>query len=186
MARRSDHTREELGALILTNARRIVREDGVDALTARKIAAAAGYTVGTIYQHFGNMDDLVHRLNGETLRMLLVDCSKVPEQRETRDRLFALAKTFVGFAVIFYRYGPGHEWSADYDRIVDQLLGLLLDATSALCGDRDQKEQILDVRLLWASMYGIFSLNANGRLGQGTTLDEMAHRLIDIFVRAMR
>lgn len=193
MARRSDHTREELGELILTNARRIVRDDGIDALTARKIASAAGYTVGTIYQHFGNMDDLVHRLNGETLGMLFDHCSALPEQASPRDRLFTLAMAFVNFAehhpnewesVISYRYGPKHEWAADYDQMVNRLLGLLVEATDALYDEGTRDEQLLDIRLLWASMYGIFSLHASGRLGKGVTVDDMTQRLIDTFIRA--
>jgi len=195
MARRSDHTREELGNLILTTARRIVREEGIDALTARKIASEVGYTAGTIYQHFGNMDDLVHRLNGETLGMLFEHCSGLPEQGSPHDRLFALAQAFVRFAerhsnewvaVISYRYGPEHDWSADYDGMVHRLHGLLVEATNALYQDGNRNEQILDVRLLWASMYGIFSLHASGRLGKGVTVDGMAQRLIDIFIRATR
>jgi len=97
MARRSDHTSDELTALILAAARRIVCDDGIDALTARKIANAAGYTVGTIYQHFGNMDDLVHRMNGETLRLLYEECSRIPQAGTPRDRLFDLAKAFMRF-----------------------------------------------------------------------------------------
>ena len=193
MARRSDHTREELGKLILTTSRRIVLDEGIDRLTARKIASAVGYTVGTIYQHFGNMDDLVHRLNAETLEMLLDHCIGLPEQESPRDRLFALAKAFVSFAeqhpkeweaVISYRYGPEHVWSADYDETVNRLLGLLVEATKSFYDAGTCEEQVLDARLLWASMYGIFSLYANGRLGQGVTVDVMTQRLIDIFIQA--
>ena len=59
MARRSDHTREELRRLILQAARRIIRDKGVAALSARKVASDIGYTVGTIYQHFNGMDAIL-------------------------------------------------------------------------------------------------------------------------------
>ncbi|WP_095594174.1 TetR/AcrR family transcriptional regulator [Actibacterium pelagium] len=195
MARRSDHTREELGKLILISARRIVREHGIDALSARKVASDVGYTVGTIYQHFGNMDDLVHRMNGETLEMLFDHCSKLPTQEPPGDRLFSLARAFVNFAekhpsewdaVISYRYGPDHEWAVGYDEMVNQLLGLLTDATSSLYCGGHREEQVLDIRLLWASMYGIFSLHASDRLGKGVTVDDLARRLVDVYLRAMR
>ena len=38
------------------SAQRIVLNEGIDALTAQIIAVDIGYTVGKIYQHFGNMD----------------------------------------------------------------------------------------------------------------------------------
>lgn len=195
MARRSDHTREELGKLILTTARRIVRTDGIDGLRARKIASDVGYTVGTIYQHFGNMDDLVHRMNGETLEMLFVHCSKQPGSGSPRERLFSLAKAFVNFAemhpneweaVISYRYGPEHKWAEDYDEMVNRLLGLLAEATDALYELGNRSDQLLDIRLLWTSMYGIFSLHASGRLGKDVTLDDLVERLIDTFIRASK
>lgn len=191
MARRSDHTPEELAALILATAKRIVREDGIDALTARKIASAAGYTVGTIYQYFGNMDDLVLRMNGETLGLLYEECSKVPQAGSSRDRLLGLAKAFVQFgdenkneweAVISYRYATEQQWSPDYDVQVNQLLDLMMDATRPLYSKRDRGRQTQDVLMLWASMYGIFSLHANDRLG--APVDEMTRRLIDTFVGA--
>jgi AcrR family transcriptional regulator len=195
MARRSDHTREELGKLILTAARRIVCEKGIDALTARKIASEVGYTVGTIYQHFGNMDDLVHRMNGETLGMLFDHCSSLPAQESPGVRLLSLARAFVNFAekhpkewdaVISYRYGPDHVWSVDYDAMVNRLLGLLAEATGSLYCEELRDQQVLDIRLLWVSMFGIFSLHASGRLGKGVTVDDMALRLIDVYLRAMR
>jgi AcrR family transcriptional regulator len=195
MARRSDHTREELGKLILASARRIVRDDGFDRLTARKIASDVGYTVGTIYQHFGNMDDLVHRMNGETLGMLFDCCSEIPESDAPKDRLSSLAEAFVNFAemhpkeweaVISYRYGPEHDWAAEYDEMVNRLLGLLVEATDGLYDEVSRKEQLLDIRLLWTSMFGIFSLHANGRLGKGVTLEDLVGRLIDKFLRATR
>ena len=193
MARRSEHTREQLKDLILTSARRIVQSEGIDALTARKIAADIGYTVGTIYQHFGNMDDLVHRINGDTLGMLFDCCCGIPATGLPKDRLFSLAKAFVNFAemhpkeweaVISYRYGPKHEWAAEYDEMVNRLLGLLAEATDGLYDEVNRNEQPLDVRLLWTSMFGIFSLHANGRLGKGVNLEDLVRRLIDTFIRS--
>lgn len=191
MARRSDHTRKELATLILTAARRIVREDGIDALTIRKIASAAGYTAGTIYQHYGNMDDLVHQMNTETLRSLYEECLLVPKTGTPRQQLFDLAKAFVRFgeenkneweAVISYRYRAQHEWSPQYDEKLLLLLGLMTDATRSLYPEGGQGGQIDDMMMLWSSMYGIFSLHAAGRLG--ASVDEMVQRLIDTFIRA--
>lgn len=67
MARRSDHSREEIRAMALAAAQQIVTEQGFAALNARKIASAIGYTVGTLYLVFKNLDDLFLQLNARTL-----------------------------------------------------------------------------------------------------------------------
>lgn len=81
-------------------------------------------------------------------------------------------------------YGPKHEWAAEYDEMVNRLLGLLVEATDGLYDDVNRNEQPLDVRLLWTSMFGIFSLHANGRLGKGVNLEDLVRRLIDTFIRS--
>jgi AcrR family transcriptional regulator len=59
MARRSEHTQEQIKELILTAAETIIVKQGVAALTVRKIAQEIGYTVGSIYMVFANMQDLM-------------------------------------------------------------------------------------------------------------------------------
>lgn len=195
MARRSDHTREELRNLILESARRIVRSYGIETLTARKIAAGTGYTVGTIYQHFEGMDDLVHQLNGGTLQSLHTQCAELELNGSPGENLTTLANSFVEFAeargneweaVISYRYGPDHEWSEDYDISVSSLLGLMGKATASLYSDDKKAQQIRDMRLLWISLYGAFALNTAGRLGKEQTLQEIISSLVEMFLSSKR
>ena len=70
MARRSDHSREELREMTLTAAENIVVEQGYEGLSARKVATAIGYTVGTLYLVFENLDDLILHINARTLDRL--------------------------------------------------------------------------------------------------------------------
>ena len=59
MARRSDHSREELREMALAATEEIIDQQGLAGLTARKVAAGIGYTVGTLYLVFRNLDDLI-------------------------------------------------------------------------------------------------------------------------------
>jgi len=70
MARRSEHSQEQLKEMILVASEEIVREQGFSALKVRKIAADIGYTVGSIYMVFTNMDDLMIHIKVRTLRKL--------------------------------------------------------------------------------------------------------------------
>ena len=74
MARRADHTREELHRMALDAAREIVDAEGLRGIKARKIMDKIGYTVGTLYQLFDDLDDLIVHMNTETLDALYEDC----------------------------------------------------------------------------------------------------------------
>ena len=67
MARRSEHTRQQLKALAIDAATRLAMEQGITGLTARKIAADIGYTPGTLYLVFENLDELILYVNAQSL-----------------------------------------------------------------------------------------------------------------------
>ena len=53
---------------ILEAARRILYEDGIDALTTRRVAEQSGVGVGSLYQYFPNRDAILARLAEEEAR----------------------------------------------------------------------------------------------------------------------
>ena len=70
MARRSEHSKEEIRDMALAAAQDIVKAEGLAGLSARKIAKKIGYTVGTLYLVFKNQDDLILTINARTLDAL--------------------------------------------------------------------------------------------------------------------
>ena len=72
MARRSEHSQEEIKQMVLQAAEYIVQEQGYSALKVRKIAADIGYTVGSIYMVFSNMNDLNMHIKARTWQKLLL------------------------------------------------------------------------------------------------------------------
>ena len=67
MARRSDHSREEIKEMALNAAMEVLEQEGPKGLSARKVASAIGYTVGTLYLVFKNQQEMVLQLNARTL-----------------------------------------------------------------------------------------------------------------------
>ena len=59
MGRRSAPSRDDLRAMILEAARAILATDGLRGLTARRVAKAIGYSPGTLYNFFTNIDELI-------------------------------------------------------------------------------------------------------------------------------
>ncbi len=101
----------------LAAAQRIASREGLGGLTARRIAAEVGCSVGTLYNVFGNMDSLILHLNGTTLDALYDEMKKVGETADSASTVQALTVKYLEFTrknlnlwnVIFE-----HSWPKDY------------------------------------------------------------------------
>ncbi|MEQ1559986.1 MAG: TetR/AcrR family transcriptional regulator [Methyloglobulus sp.] len=67
MARRGDHSLEQIKEMILIAAEELVVEKGLSQLRVRNIAVKIGYTVGSIYMVFDSMTDLILHIKGRAL-----------------------------------------------------------------------------------------------------------------------
>ena len=85
--------------MALTAAEAIIADQGFPALSARKVAGAIGYTVGTLYLVFENLDDLILQVNGRTLdrlhRQIIEDQS---DDADAQARLLQLGHSYIRFA----------------------------------------------------------------------------------------
>ncbi|MDC9729866.1 MAG: TetR/AcrR family transcriptional regulator [Methyloprofundus sp.] len=79
MARRSEHSRDEIKLMVLEAAENIVREQGFTALKIRQICADMGYTVASVYMVFDNMDDLNTQIKTRTLEKIVSILSEKKE-----------------------------------------------------------------------------------------------------------
>lgn len=196
MARRSDHSRDELYRLATDAARKIVETQGVDALTARSVADAIGYSPGTLYNVFENLDALIVHLNGDTLDDLYEDLSPVLRTGEPAQDLRALLTAYIGYqeahpnlwtALFGYSLAPGHPLPDWYSAKVERVLGLVEAALEPLFAPGEQEDLGNAARILWASVHGICSLSLAGKLGTVTTqsLEEMTETLMACFVYSL-
>ncbi|KFG88875.1 TetR-family transcriptional regulator [Sphingobium herbicidovorans NBRC 16415] len=97
MGRRSDHSREELEALILAEGHRHMAEGGFAKFSSREVAKRIGYSVGTLYNLFISYDRLVAAINTRTFDLW----AQWLEQRlahNPKDRIAALVEGYFSFA----------------------------------------------------------------------------------------
>jgi AcrR family transcriptional regulator len=66
MAKRNEHSLDEIKIMVLCAAEGIIAEQGASALTIRKIAMEMGYTVGSIYMVFASRAELIQDINART------------------------------------------------------------------------------------------------------------------------
>lgn len=109
MARRSDHSRDELEELIVNEGHRQISEAGYANFSARKLAKKIGYTVGTIYHVFGSLDHLMLAINGRTVDKWHHYLSLKLEAAEG-DRLQIAVEAYFEFAIVHR-----HSWLALMD-----------------------------------------------------------------------
>jgi len=172
MARRSEHSLEEIKEMVLNAAESIVIEGGGSALTMRKIAMDIGYTVGSIYMVFDNMSDLILHINARTLDGIAAELEKAPES-EAGAWLDQVAKLYLRYATVnFNRWSlifehrlpknaPVPEW---YQAKVERVFRKFEAQFARLVPGRSETENKQAARALWGGIHGISMLSLSGKL----------------------
>ena len=200
MARRSDHTRDELRTLALEAAREVAESEGWRGLTARKVATRIGYSVGTLYNVFQDLDDMIIAVNGETLDALFAHLQAAMAGQtaaEPEEALRILGDAYIAFIdrhpnlwdILFeHRLPPGRGLPPWYDGKLAKLLGLLEKAIAPLFSDSERAERGRAARVLWCAMHGICSLARSGKLGivSPDSVEAMARQLITNYTAGLR
>lgn len=198
MARRSDHSREEIRTMALEAAEAILKRDGYKGLSARKVAAAIDYTVGTLYLVFENLDDLLLQVNGRTLDGMFEWLQRHRQAPSAPEReLHALAHAYIAYAeaetprwnmLIEYVAETGHRLPEWYEMKLGKVFGLAEAALRPLADHRSDSEIQQAARVLWASVHGICMVKIRQRLelAGGQSTEAMADMLIENFLRGFR
>ena len=175
MARRSDHSREELREMALAAAEKIVVEQGYEGLSARKVAAQIGYTVGTLYLVFENIDDLILQINARTLDRLHARMTQPhADSIDPRDYLVQLGQAYIRFAdedphrwamVFEHRLAEDRSLPAWYQEKVARMFAMVEQGLQPLAGRHSQDDVLQASRALWGGVHGICILALSDNLG---------------------
>jgi AcrR family transcriptional regulator len=189
VARRVDHTREELAGLVIGAAEEIARAEGLRGLTMRRIAMAIGYAPGSIYNAVGDFDEVVLRVNARTLERLRDHLSgAVDPTRSPLDNALAVSDGYLAFVdaqprlwglILEHVLPAGRRFPPWYEaalsgatEFVDALLAPLVP---------DDAERRRSVATLWAALHGLASLSTSGKLA--AVNDEQPRELGRLLVR---
>lgn len=170
--------RERLAARLLDIAERVLAEEGLAAVQARRITSEADCAVGTLYNIYGDLDALIVCVHERTLRLLgasLEIASRGAARAAPADRLMALALAYRDFAVVhrhrwkalFQHVLPdGQEVPASYEAQQGELLGLIERCLADHVADAGELRTA--ARSLFGSAHGIITLALEGKLGGAT------------------
>lgn len=190
MARRYEHSQEEIKAMVLQAANQIIVEQGAAALNVRKIANSIGYTVGSIYMVFENVADLILHVNAKTLDEIVDTLTQVKTGSAPRD-LEEIAKAYLNFADSNF-----NRWSLlsgnrfvdngripDWYRTKSARQGEIIARQIARLHPENKPQQNQRIgNALWGGIHGVCLLWINGRQDR-KSLQE-AEETLRVLVRA--
>ena len=197
MGRRSVHSPEELRQLILDASKNIIERNGIAGLSAREIARMIGYSPGTLYNIFENLDDVLLTLQVQLLGSIADVLKQVPMGPEPEKNVEALTDAYVGFAMdnrhmwnlLFAHSVPAasHIPSPFYDHL-NCIAAMVCAALQPLVPERSPEALDTTARTLWAGVHGIASIAATEKghhLTPRTALS-CARELTSTFVKGLR
>lgn len=169
MGRRSDHSREELSRLIITEGHKHMAEVGFARFSAREVAKRIGYSIGTIYNVFGTHDALVLAINTRTFQFWADHLRRLLETAQG-DRIQVLVEAYFSFA-----RENRNVWMAIYDHHLPpdaimpedeatqrgELTEIVLREVTAVLPEKARSDAPRLARSLIATVHGhcLFALN---------------------------
>ncbi len=193
MAKNTEKRHEALRTTLVEIAERHVRQEGLSALRARKLAAEAGCAVGAIYNVFNDLTGLVLAVNGRTFHRLGAHVSGAVSALgdvEPTAKLVRMGEAYLGFAVdnpLLWRALFDVEMSSDTDvpdwymTELGQLFAIIAAPLKELNPVADAQQIDLMTRALFSSVHGIVLLGLERRIS-GVPQDRIEH-MIGFMVR---
>jgi len=157
---------------MLATARGIIAAKGLRALKVRDVAEAAGCSIGSVYNEFGDFDGLILTVNRETVQALSARLRAVPSDDPLR-QLHGLASTYLEFfmahanllrSLYEHRMEDDRPFPEDILHIVMRAFALMHEPLVRLLPDRPPGEVAMLARLMFSAAHGIISLGLEDRM----------------------
>lgn len=170
MSRRARHNSNDLRELFIDSTTGLISEHGISAVSARTIARQIGYTAGSLYNVFQDLDDLLLLTEGRQLERLHAELKEAIQGKSSEDKLRAAASCYLKFCnenarlwnlVVVHQTGPNKALPTWYTEKLEALVDVFDEALSSQVPDAALRAQ--SARALWASVHGIASLIISGK-----------------------
>lgn len=174
MPRRMPKSHEELRLDAIVAARTMVEADGFSSVTVRRVADRIGCSIGSIYNLFRDLDDLIIHVCAGTIDTAydVMSAPGLPDEPHARVHAmgrryhdFVLANQNLWFMLFEHRAHDGRDLPPWYAERLGKLLAFV-HANVAPALEKVPVENRVDaVNTLWAGVHGIVTLGAQGKLG---------------------
>lgn len=150
-----------------------INQDGLTGLRARDIAKDAGCSLGSLYNAYQDLDDLILNVNSRVLEMLKEDISTNAVEDQNADAALAnLAVNYMNFAYTHYNLwtslfghtmqdnAPIPDW---YTEQTNATFLTLIAPLLKLRPELDEAQAFILVRTLFSAVHGIITINLQER-----------------------
>ncbi|RUO99762.1 TetR/AcrR family transcriptional regulator [Hyphomicrobium sp.] len=197
MGRRSVHSPEELRQLILDASQTIVERNGITGLSAREIARMIGYSPGTLYNIFENLDDVLLTLQVQLMGRTVEHLKHVPQGSDGEKNIEDLAQAYVDFALVNRRMWnlflahslpPGKTVPAPFFDYTTTLAQIVKDSLAQVAPKLPTEDIDTTARAFLAGLNGICALAATekGVYITPATAQTYAKELTSTFLKGLR
>ena len=186
IAERRLRQKEEVKTSILSTAWQMVKEDGWDAVSIRKIADAIEYSVPVIYDHFENKEAILWEFAKNGFRMLSKKVKQAKEKSDNpQEQLKAIADAYWNFAfankeyyqLMFGMGMPGCEIEKCFPDLVDFRSLVMEPITSIVSKGKDPNANpCLKYYTFWSILHGLISMKS---MRNPNTSDEINKLVMD-------
>ncbi|QXC58471.1 WHG domain-containing protein [Vibrio mimicus] len=172
MARRNDHTREELVAITLDKVKQFLDTHSYHELSLRKVATMIGYVPSTLVNVFGNYNLLLLHVVAQTLDELALEAKRALKSTpDPKDALYQLAYCYHNFAkrnpyrwqLIFEHNMNGEALPEWQSQRIDNMTSMLEDLLKVIAPLRSEQEVLQASRVLWSGVHGITILSVDDK-----------------------
>jgi AcrR family transcriptional regulator len=182
IAERKIRQKEEVRCAILNASWQLVKEEGWQSLSIRKIADAIEYSVPVIYDHFENKEAILLEFTRRGFRLLTEELTKAKDSKEEPEKqLEAMANAYWQFAFEhkeYYQlmYGLGMPGCETVKRIEE--LNSFTSLIRGVIEELIRKKQVsgadpfLKLHTFWSMLHGLISINMMDK-GNNTELNKM-------------
>lgn len=183
---------------LVSKGRALIQEKGAEFLTARKLSEASGYSVGTIYNQFGNMDNFILIQNYLTLDALYSRLAKLRASGTAYQRLNLYAQEFIDFVLEnknlwflvhnFHLHNNNRRFSKIYLRRVVEITQLVENAFKSLFPDIPLPERILSLQVLWLSLFSLSAFLTTDTLDSFSKINKrsLCELLLNTYLAGMK
>ena len=151
--------------ILLQKGRELVKEKGADFLTARKLSDATGYSVGTIYNQFSNMDNFVLAQNRLTLEELFAKLSILLPDKNPYLNLNRYVDAFVSYVLnhqdlwyLLYNFHLQNKnvvYPLSYRRQILKITNLWRGGLEKIYKGKKGVELKVFMQVLWLSLFSL-------------------------------
>jgi AcrR family transcriptional regulator len=174
---------------VLAIARDIVASEGPDAVSMRRVAAAAGITPMAIYRHFANREALLQRVADATFDEIAKRWTPRPGRAKPATRIthflddhldFALAQPRLYDFVFTDLRDGARRWPDDFRDGGSPTISVAADAVCDLLGRDRVDDEVLELTLAVVAMiHGLVRLHHNGRIAlSDVDFRRLCHRAV--------